>query len=128
MMNPDKAIIILASILGFSFTVSVQATEFVYPSKGQSEAQQNKDKWECHQWATQQTGIAPEKMLQQSYDAKTTPIEEPTGLLRRLRMRKQLKERQAYIDQQLTYAQKQMKTYDSAYGTCLQGRGYSVSE
>lgn len=96
-MNPNKAIIILASVLGFSYIVSAHATEFVYPSKGQSEAEQNKDKWECHQWATQQTGIDPEKMLQQSYDAKTTPVEEPTGLLRRLRMRKQLKERQAYI-------------------------------
>ena len=128
-MNAKKSIFMIVSLFSFSITEIVQATEFVYPSKGQSEEQQNKDKWECHQWASKQTGIDPEKMLQQSYDAKNTPVEEPGGLLfKRLRMRKQLKEKQAYIDQQLAYDKKQMKNYDSAYGTCLTGRGYSVSE
>jgi hypothetical protein len=40
---------------------------YVYPSKGQSEAQQNQDKSECHQWATNQTGVDPEQLAQQSY-------------------------------------------------------------
>ncbi len=128
-MKQNKSIIILASLLGFSLAQLAQATDFVYPSKGQSPEQQSKDKWECHQWATKQTGIDPEKMLQQTYDAKNTPVEEPSGLLfKRLRMRKQLKEKQAYIDQQVAYDRKQIKTYDSAYGACLTGRGYSVSE
>jgi len=35
----------------------------IYPAKGQSAEQQNKDKYECSQWATQQTGINP---MQQS--------------------------------------------------------------
>lgn len=30
-----------------------------YPSKGQSQAQQNKDEGECYAWAKQQTGIDP---------------------------------------------------------------------
>jgi hypothetical protein len=30
---------------------------FVYPSKGQSPQQQQKDEGECHGWATQQSGV-----------------------------------------------------------------------
>lgn len=32
---------------------------FIYPTKGQSAAQQDKDKWECRAWATNQTGFDP---------------------------------------------------------------------
>lgn len=32
---------------------------FVYPSKGQSQAQMEKDKGECHQWAVKNTGFDP---------------------------------------------------------------------
>ena len=32
---------------------------FVYPAKGQSQAQQDKDRYECHTWAVQQTGYDP---------------------------------------------------------------------
>jgi hypothetical protein len=37
----------------------------VYPSKGQSDAQQQKDRTECSSWATQQTGYDPAKIAQQ---------------------------------------------------------------
>jgi uncharacterized protein YcfJ len=33
--------------------------QFVYPGKGQSPQQQQKDEFECHQWAVQQTGYDP---------------------------------------------------------------------
>jgi len=36
-----------------------QGDPFIYPSKGQSQEQQSKDKYECHQWAVQQTGYDP---------------------------------------------------------------------
>jgi len=32
---------------------------FVYPKNGQSEAQQNTDRYECHAWAVQQSGFDP---------------------------------------------------------------------
>jgi hypothetical protein len=32
---------------------------FVYPRNGQSEAQQSQDRFECHQWAVEQTGFDP---------------------------------------------------------------------
>ena len=33
----------------------------VYPAKGQTQAQQDKDRYECHVWAVQQTGFDPSK-------------------------------------------------------------------
>lgn len=32
---------------------------FIYPEKNQSQAQQDKDRYECHLWAVQQTGFDP---------------------------------------------------------------------
>jgi len=34
---------------------------YIYPAKGQSQAQQDKDRYECHAWAVQQTGFDPSK-------------------------------------------------------------------
>ena len=36
----------------------------VYPAKGQSQEQQEKDKFECYQWAKQNTGFDPMQMPQ----------------------------------------------------------------
>ena len=33
--------------------------QFIYPDRGQSQAQQDKDKYQCSQWASQQTGFDP---------------------------------------------------------------------
>ena len=32
---------------------------FVYPANGQSPEQTDRDRYECHQWAVQQTGVDP---------------------------------------------------------------------
>jgi hypothetical protein len=32
---------------------------FIYPSQGQTPEQQNRDRYECHTWAVQQTGVDP---------------------------------------------------------------------
>jgi hypothetical protein len=34
---------------------------YIYPSKGQSQAQQDKDRYECHSWAVKETGFDPSK-------------------------------------------------------------------
>ncbi|MCZ6719153.1 MAG: hypothetical protein O6944_08405 [Gammaproteobacteria bacterium] len=54
---------------------TVRANTYIYPDKGQSTEQQNQDKWECHQWAVQQTGVDPEKIAQEatSRDAYKQP-------------------------------------------------------
>ncbi len=40
-------------------SADAQENLFVYPKKGQSDAQQKKDRYECHMWAVQQTGFDP---------------------------------------------------------------------
>jgi hypothetical protein len=40
---------------------TAQTDMFIYPSKGQNQAQQDKDRYECHSWAVQQTGFDPSK-------------------------------------------------------------------
>ena len=34
---------------------------YVYPAKGQSQAQQDRDRYECHSWAVKQTGFDPSR-------------------------------------------------------------------
>ena len=52
---------------GWAFAqTAVPATSepFIYPSKGQSAQQEQKDKNECYGWASQQTGFDPAQELQ----------------------------------------------------------------
>ncbi len=58
----------------FLLTVSsamAQSNPFVYPQKGQTKAQQEKDEFECHKWAKEQTGFDP--MAAPSSSAATEP-------------------------------------------------------
>ena len=55
-----KALIMFAFSGVFATSGSVMSTDFfIYPTKGQSAEQISKDKYECHEWAKQQTGIDP---------------------------------------------------------------------
>src|SRR5262245_52413465 len=49
----------LAVALVAAFTVSAAADLMIYPKGKQSAEQQSKDKYECHEWAVQQTGFNP---------------------------------------------------------------------
>lgn len=51
--------------------------KFVYPAKGQSPQQQQKDEFECHQWAVQQTGYDPTNAPRQQ--ASAPPPSQPAG-------------------------------------------------
>jgi len=42
------------------------AQPYIYPNKGQSQAQQSKDEATCHQWAQEQTGVDPVELARQS--------------------------------------------------------------
>ena len=46
---------------------------FVYPGRGQSPQQQQKDEFECHQWAVQQTGFDPSNPRQAAGSAPPPP-------------------------------------------------------
>ena len=51
-----KNIGVLLLVLMFSPSAFGQ---YIYPSKGQSAQQQDRDRYECHTWAVQQTGFDP---------------------------------------------------------------------
>ncbi len=52
--------ILLATLLGFACTPIADAQQlFAFPKKGQSQDQQNKDRFECHSFASQQSGFDP---------------------------------------------------------------------
>jgi YMGG-like Gly-zipper len=46
-------------------------SQYIYPSKGQSAQQQDRDRYECHTWAVQQTGFDPTKP--QATQAQSAP-------------------------------------------------------
>ena len=50
---------------------------FIYPTKGQSPEQQNRDRYECHTWAVQQTGFDPTKA--QAAQPAPAPQQAPQG-------------------------------------------------
>ncbi|UTF49137.1 glycine zipper domain-containing protein [Desulfomicrobium sp. ZS1] len=55
---------------------AVMAQQFVYPQKGQSAEQQQKDEYECHTWAVQQTKYDPTTAAQA---APAQPAQTSTG-------------------------------------------------
>src|SRR5438067_9573739 len=54
-------LIALFVLLGAGIANAQNNDMFIYPAKGQSQAQQDKDRYECHSWAVQQTGFDPSK-------------------------------------------------------------------
>jgi hypothetical protein len=52
-----------AGAAGGAAPASQQADLFIYPKNGQSEEQQSKDRYECHSWATSQSGFDPTQSL-----------------------------------------------------------------
>jgi len=56
----QSQILFFVLVLFVPATASAQSGEmFIYPKKNQSQAQQDKDRYECHRWAVQQTGFDP---------------------------------------------------------------------
>lgn len=108
---------------------------YVYPAKGQSEDQMQRDKFDCSQWATQQTGFDPTNP-QRVQTAQTQQrggavrgaaigagVGAGVGMMRRNRSIREQQQEQAQINQNYN---NQINSYNEAYGTCLKGKGYSV--
>jgi hypothetical protein len=58
--------LILALTGCVALAAAVLAAEpIVYPAKGQSEQQQEQDQFECHEWATKDTGVDPVALAEQ---------------------------------------------------------------
>ena len=46
---------------------------YVYPAKGQSQEQQDRDRYECHSWAVKQTGFDPSRPQTSPSNAYASP-------------------------------------------------------
>jgi len=59
----EKRVILAAGFIGVVLLAgSAVGQGYVYPARGQSPEQQQKDTGECHVWATQQSGVNPAAM------------------------------------------------------------------
>ena len=107
----------------------VLAQSYVYPTRGQSPQQQQKDQGECHVWATQQSGVNPAAMAPPPSGptgqvagtaARGAAIGAATGALvggfRRADQRRAAEQSQAQAS----------AAYSRANAACLEGRGYTV--
>jgi len=142
--------------LALVFAAAGGAQQFVYPAKGQSPQQQQKDEGECHVWAVNQSGFDPAKPPQQAAAKSpttatgTTPGAGVRGAARgaivgevvggdagagaaagAAAARAQSRRQNATAAQQQQQAasqqtQQQQAAYGKARSACLEGRGYSV--
>ena len=142
---------LIVTALSLSIGIASAQSLFVYPAKGQSAQQQQKDITECSNWARANSGYdqaygstAPPPQQQQggglrgalggaaigamvgdSSDAgKGAAIGALFGGLRQSRHNQQAQ--QQYQQQQSQQAAAKQDNYNRAYSACLEGRGYTV--
>ena len=129
---------------------------YVYPEKGQSPQQQQRDEGECMGWAKQQTGFDP----MASPEVAGAPPPEQGGMVRGaargaavgavggaiggdagkgaaigaatggmvggMRRRESHRQQDAYYQQQASQYEARRNEFNRAYAACLSGRGYTV--
>ena len=140
-------------VLALAASGGVLAQQYVYPAKGQTAEQQQKDVSECRTWATSQTGFDPANPAPPP--AATAPAPAPSGgrvrgaaagatvaaitdndvgkaaavgavaggVAQRGAKRQQARNQQEQAAQQQSAAQ---ANFQKAAGACLEGRGYTV--
>jgi hypothetical protein len=129
---------------------------YIYPNKGQSPEQQARDRYDCHLWAVQQTGIDPTRA-----QASGPPPPPPSGgifrgaargaavgavggaiagdagkgaaigaatggLIGGMKQRGQAQQQQQAQANQASQQQSALAAYNRALSACLSGRGYTV--
>jgi len=73
-----RGLLVLALLVSALDTSSALGSDvIIYPAKGQSPEQQNRDRYECHTWAVQQTGFDPTKP--QTAQPAPPPQQAPQG-------------------------------------------------
>jgi len=115
----------------------------VYPAKGQTVEQQQRDEGDCYVWAKQYTGVDPAAVVQQQPPQKSSSWrsgERAGGASRgalggaaigavagtMLGGRKARQNAAAQDQAAVGQTQAQIDTYYRAYGACLEGRGYTI--
>jgi hypothetical protein len=130
---------------------------FIYPSKGQTQEQQDRDKYECNQWAISQSGFDPSNP-----SSISTSSEQPQGragggaargaavgavggsiagdpgpraasgaamggLIGAIRRRRERNQAEQEQTQAQAAGTSGQDEYNRAFATCMQGRGYAVN-
>lgn len=148
--------VVLTCIASLTVTLIARGAEpEVHPAQGQTAEQQERDQYECHQWASKDTGVDPEALAEQQLAAQP-PNEKEGGaassagigalrgaaggdaaagaargfgigrMVSVIHAKRQLREQQSADAQENAKFQDQLDKYDRAYGACLSGRGYTV--
>ena len=137
----------LSATLILTLSAAVRAEVYAYPDKGQSAKQQQRDKRECQEWATQQTGVDPSKPPAAPPTLGGAPAGAAVGaargaaegeaaggaarggvrgkLLGAIRRRREDRQQDSGAEGGEPQQSKR-EDYDRAYGACLTGRGYTV--
>src|SRR5499427_5340519 len=147
---------ILIALTAVAIVSAAQAEVFVYPKQGQSQDAFQKDQYECHNWAQQQTGFNPAAPPQAAApppaqggvvrggargaavgavggaiagDAgKGAAVGAAVGGTATVMRNNRANREQEAEQAQYQQAQAQnMSTFNRAQATCLQARGYSVN-
>jgi hypothetical protein len=65
-----RSVLVGVAIVGLAMLETARAADvYVYPAKGQSKQQQERDQFDCYNWAKQQTGFDPSKPVAQATPA-----------------------------------------------------------
>lgn len=158
-MATKPLICVLAFLTATAATWSVAAaqTPYVYPSRGQSQEQQDRDRYECHTWSVSQTGFDPTRAQAPVPGAPPPTANAARGavggaaigaiggaiggnagagaaagaatgaLVGGVRRRRQEQQAQAAQSQQASAFAAQSDAYNRALAACLEGRGYTVN-
>ena len=153
-MTPTRAKlsrrILTACMLAAIMAATAHAAQepIVFPAKGQSADQTEKDKYSCYSWAKGQTGFDP----MQAPTATAPPPEKKGGVVKGAaggaiagdagkgaaigaasggiigdaRRAKSNKEQEQYAQGQAAGYDQKRSTYNRAWGACMEGKGYTV--
>jgi OmpA family protein len=155
MMRKLIRIVIGAMALSLIAAAAMAQKPIIYPAKGQSPEQQNRDEGECYVWARQTTGIDPAALAaapppQQQASGGTVVAGAAKGAVAGTAIgaiagntgkgaaigavtgvmvgRRQAQHQAAAANQQAQAGQQQaLATYYRAQSACLEGRGYTVN-
>ena len=155
MMRARTAAVIAGCLAAWMGTAA-QAEVFVYPKKGQNQQQFEQDQFQCHKWATNESGVDPSQPVQ----AAAPPPPPPGSVARPAArgaaagavggaiagdagkgaaigaavgatagvVRRNRYNREVAAQNQQAQAQQtsNIDRYERAYGACMEGRGYQV--
>jgi hypothetical protein len=162
-INPEIKKISLGLLTSFLLPTNLVLAQqqfpepFAYPTKNQTQEQQQQDHFACYNWAKQQTGVDPSQIstattTQSSQQGQVVrgaakgsllgvvggaiggnvgegaAIGAGVGALAGLFRKREEQQQQTQVQTQANAAeQQQLQTYYRAWTACMQGRGYTVN-